>query len=423
MTAPFVVPSNIPWESVKGKPLEECTYWLLEAIGAKNIDWRVGGTGGGAADGGRDLECTFHIPEPSGDIASQRWWVEVKGRVSSVSPSDIKESVLTVAGKPEVDVHLIVTNQQLTNPTKDWIAHWKREHRRPDIRFWERHDLERLVTKNPVVAVRLFPQALTPTGKREAMTARFWEYVIFADEPTLQALWKSRKTLEWDSRALFAALVSEVVNGDLAKRPWACIIPPEDLAQIYVTAMLNSFYLLFRADAAGVSFGPIVKALAHLLIHLIARHEPEVVATLTEHFTKFSEDLSGLPSKVRQMITDPVIRMALHQVGNACLSDCQRVMGDNRGFLEESEAKRFWQCFSMPFVREQEDEGEAKDEYLYIESHDGICNAQAPLKATQGCPVLHYDRAGSTLAAVRPVILFRSGLSPLKSDKSARQKR
>lgn len=53
----WIIPSAIPFEHLKAKDLEECLFWLLDAMGAQNIEWRIGGTGGGAPDGGRDLEA------------------------------------------------------------------------------------------------------------------------------------------------------------------------------------------------------------------------------------------------------------------------------------------------------------------------------------------------------------------------------
>jgi len=42
----WVLPASIPFEGMKGRDLEECLYWLLDAMGAKDLEWRTGGTGG-----------------------------------------------------------------------------------------------------------------------------------------------------------------------------------------------------------------------------------------------------------------------------------------------------------------------------------------------------------------------------------------
>lgn len=45
----WVLPTEIQFDLLKGNQLEECVFWLLDGIGAKNIGWRIGGKGGGAA--------------------------------------------------------------------------------------------------------------------------------------------------------------------------------------------------------------------------------------------------------------------------------------------------------------------------------------------------------------------------------------
>jgi len=47
-----VLPAAIPFTTLKRNDLEECVFWLLDAMGAKDLEWRLGGIGGGASDGG-----------------------------------------------------------------------------------------------------------------------------------------------------------------------------------------------------------------------------------------------------------------------------------------------------------------------------------------------------------------------------------
>ena len=71
MEQELVVPTNIPWESLKQANLEECLFWLLDSLGAKDIEWRKGGVGMGASDQGRDIEATFYMPTPDGDLRAE----------------------------------------------------------------------------------------------------------------------------------------------------------------------------------------------------------------------------------------------------------------------------------------------------------------------------------------------------------------
>jgi hypothetical protein len=38
------LPTEIPWKDLKGNELEELLYWLFDAMGAKDLGWRIGGT-------------------------------------------------------------------------------------------------------------------------------------------------------------------------------------------------------------------------------------------------------------------------------------------------------------------------------------------------------------------------------------------
>jgi hypothetical protein len=106
----LILPTQIPWEKLKGKDLEECLYWLIDSLGGKDLEWRLGGEGGGAPDQGRDLEAIFYKHEPDGEISRQKWWVEAKGRTSTVEPAIVKESILNAAGKNDLDVLVIASN-------------------------------------------------------------------------------------------------------------------------------------------------------------------------------------------------------------------------------------------------------------------------------------------------------------------------
>jgi len=56
----LVAPDDLPIANLRDHDFEECIYWLLDAMGAKELAWRKGSAGKkGTADGGRDLESTI----------------------------------------------------------------------------------------------------------------------------------------------------------------------------------------------------------------------------------------------------------------------------------------------------------------------------------------------------------------------------
>src|ERR1035437_5960071 len=125
MADPLFIPTEIPWSNLKGKDLEELLYWLLDSMGAKDLEWRIGGKGPGTSDQGRDLELSFYTSSPDGDLVKNRWWTDAKGRSSTVEPTEVKSAVLNAAGKNSIDVLVIATNTAFSNPTRDWVAEWQ----------------------------------------------------------------------------------------------------------------------------------------------------------------------------------------------------------------------------------------------------------------------------------------------------------
>ena len=182
---PFVVPSEIPFEYLRGHDLEECLYWLLDAMGAKELEWHVGGRGSGAADGGRDLEAHFLTPTPDGEIVQQKWWIEAKGRSGTVEPCDVKAAVLNAGNRSDLDVLIVATNTAFSNPTRDWVREWQGHHPRPVVRLWERARLEKLLSEYPSVVVRLFSKALSIQGRLEVIRYRVWNFASLASNEQL----------------------------------------------------------------------------------------------------------------------------------------------------------------------------------------------------------------------------------------------
>ena len=78
-----------------------------------------------------------------GELEAQRWWVQAKGRTSTVPPQTVREAIVDVQAYVEVDVLVIATNSRFSNDTRDWVAEFQATHPRPVIRLWDRDALER----------------------------------------------------------------------------------------------------------------------------------------------------------------------------------------------------------------------------------------------------------------------------------------
>jgi hypothetical protein len=386
MPLPLLVPSEIPFARLKGRDLEECVYWLIDSLGGKELEWRQGGTGGGAADGGRDLEAHFLIPGPDGEVSRQRWWIEVKGRSGTVEPSVVRDAVSTARGRADLDVLIIATNSVFSNPTRDWLAEWQKSEPHLRVKLWDQQQLERLLTQHPEVAIRLFSRALSPQGKLEVVQSRFWNHSTYAGAPLLDELWEQREKLQFTDRALLAVVMSECANGDVGAHPWATILNDSQRLALFEVALRHAMYFCSRADDAGVSQEGYLRGTAYLLL---ASLELLDIAKVMDGIERAWSDLRDARAStvIGKYTIGVVVSTLSHELLRACTSDCQRISPD---WMEPSERTlgTYWDRFLPPR------NGRAKSPPggLIIEDGRKPCNAGLPLSTTQFCPLTHLER-------------------------------
>jgi hypothetical protein len=408
----LILPSEIPWESLHAKDFEECLYWLFDAMGTRDLEWRVGGTGDGAADGGRDLELTFAIPTPDGDVINERWWIEAKGRKKTVERRAVQESVLNCAGRGEVDVIVICTNSLFSNPTVDWVKQWQLSHARPRVRLWDRNRLEALFSKYPQAAIRLFPDALTAQGKLEVLRTRFWSKSAYAPRLNLEELWKVRATLNWSDEAHLAVLVSEIANGDILERPWHAAVSEDDQLNLLGLALLNVPMFCIRADWAGFEQFPFFKAIG-LLISLAVRRTS--AHEVSDFINSVWESTDGEYNEgVQKLLLDPVMDQMIREFRDVCTSDCQRVYTDPIE-LTENQIKSYWRRFTISPAEVGKNKRDSR--ILTLETGDKPCNVGFKCDRDVRCPLLALEdqqqrELDSLLVTVEGILKYRSPKLP-----------
>ena len=406
MNAELILPSEIPWKDIKGADLEELLYWLFDSMGAKDLEWRIGGKGLGAADQGRDLELAFFTPVPDGTLTKQHWWVEAKGRTGTVEAGEVREAVFNASGKSHIEVLVVATNTNFSNPTRDWVKEWQRDHPRTIIKLWERTELENLCSKNPLAVIRLHTKALSPQGRAEVATSKLWDYASFSDEPTLKSIWKHRESISIGERTLFALIASEMANGDIGTRSWALTVTDDVLVSTLCNGLLNVLYLAFRANEIGVRQEPIIRAISYLIVVACQRVGPDEVSAL---LCDVWENVEGeeYPEEVRDSIMEPVLGTLRDELRDICTRDCSRVTTDPV-LLQESEIEAYWDRLSLhKEERPQEDKG-----IVSIESLKEPCKVGFLVNKEIGCPLCnsndpHKDINGFIQNVCR-VIRFRS---------------
>ena len=401
----LVLPSKIPWESLKGKELEECIYWLLHAMGARDLQWRVGGTGQGAADQGRDLEATFYSSDPAGEMSQQKWWVEAKGRTGTVEKEAVVASAQNASVFQGVDILVIATNTQFSNPTTDWIKEWNAQKPKPKIRLWDRSTLERHLCAHPEVAARLFARSLSPQGRLEFVRSQFWNQAQPADAPSLRIFWQQRKDLDWDTQARIAVVASEVVCGNICERAWGAAFSDDDLHDTFATALVNGPGLLLRAHEHGKELRGYHETLAYLLLSMLVRFKAQSISTLMKSVWDSIEGAS-VPQEVRDVIVEPMLNHLEAELFDICQDDCHRVMTDPR-ILTEKEIENYWDRLH---VREPISPAKANDEVFTIEMKKIPCKVGFDTRK-QSCPYLWERNEGfeKKLTKLQATVLFRLG--------------
>lgn len=392
------LPTEIPWKDLKCKELEELLYWLFDAMGAKDLEWRIGGANKGTADQGRDLELSFYSSSPDGELVKQRWWVEAKGRAKTVEPYDVKNAVLNSAAKSNIDVLVVATNATFSNPTRDWIKEWQEKNPRPKVKLWERTELENLCSKNPIAVIRIFRNALSLPGKLEVLTTSLWDYVKFTEEFTLNELWNARENLTIDFRALVALVASEFSNGDITARSWGMAVDEETLVNTLANGLLNLLFLIFRSNEGGTRQQPLIKAMAYLALVSTTR----VGADFTSHLlgSVWHETDVKLPDRMRDLILEPIMKTLNGELRDVCTSDCSRISTDLL-MLSAQEVERYWERLRVS--KDSSSVSQEKD-ILTIEKNDGKCNVGFSLNQEVGCPLCNQEEPQKHIPEVLRVI-------------------
>jgi hypothetical protein len=408
MSTDLILPSEIPWGEIKGSNLEELLYWLFDSMGAKDLEWRIGGKGTGASDQGRDLELAFFTPSPDGTLTKQTWWVEAKGRTGTVEANEVHGAVINAAGKSNIEVLVVATNTNFSNPTRDWVREWQAAHPRPIVKLWERTELENLCSKNPLAVIRLHGRALSPQGKVEVASTKLWEYASFSDEPTLESIWEKRESITLDERALLALTASELANGDIGLRSWALRVSDEVLGVTLCLGLINFLYLAFRAADKGVRQEPLIRAISYLIVVATQRLGPSSVSSI---LSSVWDNLKvgrhrEIREKVREFVLEPILNTLQTELKDVCTNDCSRVSTDP-ALLEDGEIKAYWDRLKTNVGSKRESK-----EILTIESLKEPCKVGFSVGKKVGCPLCHIKKPHTDIdgfvGVVDRVVRFRS---------------
>lgn len=391
---PWILPSAIPFENWKSRDLEECIYWLMDSLGAKDLEWRVGGSGEGAADGGRDLEAWFYRPSIDGDMEGQRWWIECKGRKGTLESDAVKTACINADAQGDLEYLVVATNTGFSNPTRDWVKEWQVKHPRPIVKLWDRSSLERMLSKHPNAVFRLFSEALSISGHLEVIREGFWNRFTLATPKMLSDFWAKREELDIGAMERTALIVSEFASGRIDQRPWGAACSPHEKAEALATVMANLPYLLVRAMRSGIDQEPLIRGIAYLILaSLLSISGKELAALIKSQLT--GTDGEPLPDAVVKVLMDPVLNTLIGELGDVCSSDCARfTLNEPRFFSErKNEIEDYW----WRLRPEGQASSEEDERYLRIEATDQPCKVGFKVDKQNSCPLFDDQIPNSDL--------------------------
>lgn len=405
----WLLPSEVPFDELKGHALEECLFWLLDGIGARDLAWRVGGTGHGAADGGRDLEARFHVPDASGEIIARQWWVECKGRTGTLEAEAVKTACNNVLADRTVDCLVIATNTTFTNPTRNWVETWQERFPTPHILLWDRAVLERMLAKQPATVLRLFEGGLSSAGHLRAIRDRFWNLIEYSSIERIKRIWGERDTLELGVMERFALIANEFAHGNIDERPWAGTCSAHDVFETFQYAMFNLVYLHARVMNTGIDQGPIIKSLAYLLLSTVRDFHPDLVREIFRMALRSDSD-EPLPDAAVEVLVMPILDSLRTDLQLVCSSDCERFSRrDSFKFWEDRDPfESYWSRFAARGIVPKSDDGS----YHRLERTSEPCRVGFDLSDGAGCPLYRVpaemERLDAFLGTVAHVVRRRA---------------
>ncbi len=421
-THEWVLPASIPFAELKRNDLEECVYWLLDAMGAKDLEWRIGGTGIGAADGGRDLEARFFVPNESGEITAVKWWIECKGRTGTVESDEVKSAVNNSLAYEGIDCVVIATNTRFSNPTRDWVKEWQKKHPKPAVQLWDHAQLERYLSRHPDVVLRLFSEALSLQGRFQAMESRFWNKIEFVTSKTLAHFWSQRESIDFNPQGMFALIANEFANGNIAHRPWGAVVDPESLASVLINGLFNVAYLRSRSSKAGIDQRILIRAFAYLILAALDNFTDDAVARMVIDGINREEE-GRFPDELQELLLMPIVNQLLSEIGDVCSENCERISALHRRTLTEDndEVIDYWYRLEPAGIEEP-----TERRFIRIEKNDAPCVVGFPVNEHDGCPLFTFEpnikNVQEFMALIKRVATFRKAQARADRNRKTRTK-
>lgn len=360
----YYLADNIDLNLITPEEFEKLIYFLLDEMGMKNIEWRKGGEGISATDGGRDLECEFYNLYPDGTMRKERWWVEVKYRSKTLQTSKVQEVILNALGVPELDVIIIVTNTSISNKARDWIKNLSQQAHPKRVIIWEGHQMERLICSHPTIIYKFFPTALTLNARLKSTHQRFLSQLALPSATELSDFWKNRKSLDFSFASILSIIFAENSFGDIEKRKWGLWLPDEHLMYCLALGFRNILPWSLKCKEFGREDNFMIHGLAYLLQCSLLRFEAKTIKEVVERSYKDIDDKLQTPisKEYSKQVLKIILTDCLSGLAGACSQDCPKL----KFFYDEVDKRKLF----YKFINEKFVDGENGALYFCSTKHE-----------------------------------------------------
>lgn len=398
--------SGLDFSGITPVELENLVFHLLDEMGFSNIQWRKGGEGNSATDGGRDLEATFWSVRP-GVSREEKYWFEVKYRTGQLEKHQVQSTVLNASGNDSKDNVVIITNKTVSNPTLDWLGEFQASHKTPVVTIWQGHDLEILLRKNARTLARFLPSSLAFSGRCKVIESKFSNLMLLPSGGELDELWEMRDSYYENPILTLAACLAEVAYGDTVKHPWGMEIDEARLVSVLATGVLNVFPFLIKFESLNRDQAVFSEGLSYLIQCLLVRCGSAIVAKVLFEPEQLAEKDRDLPVELRVIRYKPIIDSIYYDLAIHCSANhCMKLH-----HLSPEEKGSYFQRFTKLTERPEKDA-----RYLVMQSIKDACKLGLVLKE-QYCP-LGDDEAETpdTLDGLRERLEFARLVISRRSD-------
>lgn len=356
---------------------ENLVFHLIDEMGFSNIQWRKGGEGNSATDGGRDLEATFWSVQPAAS-KEEKYWFEVKYRTGQLEKSQVQNTVLNAAGNNSKDNLVIITNKTISNPTLDWINEFQVSNKVPNVTVWQGHDLEILLRKNPRTLAKFLPTSLAFSGRCKVMESKFSNLLLLPSGGEIDELWKNRDKFQENSFLTLAACLAEVSYGNVIQRPWGMELSESRLIAALATGMVNVYPFIFKCSALSREQTPIITGLTYLTQCLLVRHGAEVTTQIITNPEEMFDLNYQLPEELSFNRYEPILSTLLHDLAMYCSNSsyCPKLH-----YKSPEDVPSYFLRFAVP-----KDNQERDDMFLIMNSSRHECKLHL-VPVNEYCPL------------------------------------